>query len=361
MFNSVTHYRIASLSKSHVVVLSACASKLPCGSCWCSSSVVNFRCSMTRRFASLGAVAWLHNQCAWRVKQSQFNFLTDSLCVLSRFGSALSVFSLLVVSVCWMPFLFCFCFGSNRFYARCCFVHLELYSNCRCVPALRGQSFWDSEEYCSDVGRSLLFLGFPTQAWRSVACSWFTSPSFLLSSFNTLDVPCWEREICLVFFCSWSGHDVYAGLLFSDRPAGVLRRLCAQQPSPGVSGTEGSGRWRRRRACCLFSRCMWRSGCPQVHKSVRFTSQGFHVQANYCLTRLWLEWLGGFSDLPSACLPCAGPRYDAARWTGCETQPLAVAPFFLWGFRSLLRRNPNDALDARPRSATVVQEEFGRQ
>ena len=31
----------------------------------------------------------------------------------------------------------------------------------------------NSEEYCSDVGRSLLLFGFPTQAWRSVACSWF--------------------------------------------------------------------------------------------------------------------------------------------------------------------------------------------
>ena len=77
-------------------------------------------------------------------------------------------------------FLFCFCFGSNRFYARRCFVHLEMYSHCRCVPALKGQSFWDSEEFCSDGGRSLLLVGFPTQAWRSVACSWFTSPSFLL-------------------------------------------------------------------------------------------------------------------------------------------------------------------------------------
>ena len=68
----------------------ACASKPPCGSCWCSSSVVNFRCSVTRRFASAGAqaVTWLQSQCAWRVKHSQCNGLTDSLCVLSRFGSA---------------------------------------------------------------------------------------------------------------------------------------------------------------------------------------------------------------------------------------------------------------------------------
>ena len=143
-----------------------------------------------------------------------------------------------------------------------------------------------------------------------------SSPSFLLSSHDTSDVPCqvsrWEREICL-FCCSWSGHDVYAGQVCGDRPAGVLRRPRAQQPSLGVSSTEGSGRWRRRRVCCLFSRCMWRSGQCQVHNSVpslcdvRFTSQGFHVQVNSCLARLWLEWLGGFSDLPSACLPCAGP------------------------------------------------------
>ena len=111
------------------------------GSCRCSSSVVNFRCSVTRRFTSLGAqaVTWLHSQCAWRVKHSWVHFLTDSLCVLSRFGSARSLFSFLVVSVCWMPFLFCFCFGSNGFYARRCFVHLEMYSHCRWVPALRGQ------------------------------------------------------------------------------------------------------------------------------------------------------------------------------------------------------------------------------
>ena len=125
----------------------ACASKPPCGSCRCSSSVVNFRCSVTRRFA-LGAqaVTWLHNQCAWRVKHSWVHFLTDSLCVLSRFGSAFSLFSLLVVSVCWMPFLFCFCFGSNRFCARHCFVHLKMYSHCRCVCALGGQSFWDEQD-----------------------------------------------------------------------------------------------------------------------------------------------------------------------------------------------------------------------
>ena len=173
----------------------------------------------------------------------------------------------------------CFCFGSNGFYARRCFV-LEMYSHCRCVPALRGQSFWDSEEYCSDVGRSLGLLEFPTQAWRSVACSWFSSPSFLLSSLNTSNAPCqhphWEREICLVFFCSWSGHDVFAGQVFGDRPSRVLRRPRAKQPSLGASGTEGSRRWRR--VCCLFSRCMWRSGNRQVHNSVpslcdvRFTS-----------------------------------------------------------------------------------------
>ena len=104
----------------------------------------------------------------------------------------------------------------------------------------------------------------------------------------------------------------------------------------------------------------------QVHNSVpslcdvRFNSIGFHVQVNSCLARLWVEWLGGFSDLPSTCLLCAGPRYDAARWTGCEMQSSRSRSVF-FGFRSLLRRNPNDALDARPRSATVVQEEFGRQ
>ena len=298
----------------------AYASKPPCGSCRCSSSVVNFRCSVTRRFASLGpwAVTWLHNQCARCVKHSWVHFLTDSLCVLSRFSSAFSLFSLLVVSVCWMPFLFCFCFGSNRFYARRCFVHLEMYCHCRCVPALRGRSFWDVQN-----------------ARR-------TSPSFLLASLDTSDVPCqvscWERGICLVFFCSWSGHDVYAGQVFGDRPAGVLRRPCAKQPSLGASRTEGSGRWRRRRVSCLFSRCMWRSGQRQVHNAVpslcdvRFTSLGFYVQLNSCLARLWVEWLGGFSDLPSTCLPCAGPRYDAARWTGCETQPLAVAPFLFLVF-----------------------------
>ena len=126
----------------------ACASKPPGGSCRCSSSVVNFRCSVTRRFASLGAqaVTWLHNQCAWRVKHLWVHFLTDSLCVLSRFGLALSLFSLLVVSVCWMPFLFCFFFGSNRFYARRCVVQLDMHSHCRCVPALRGQSFWDVQD-----------------------------------------------------------------------------------------------------------------------------------------------------------------------------------------------------------------------
>ena len=31
---------------------------------------------------------WLHNQCAWRVKHPWVHFLTDSLCVLSHFGSA---------------------------------------------------------------------------------------------------------------------------------------------------------------------------------------------------------------------------------------------------------------------------------
>ena len=74
----------------------ACASKPPRGSCRSSSSVVNFRCSMTRRFASPGAhaVTWLHNQCAWRVKHSWVHFLTDSLCVLCRFGSTLSLFHL---------------------------------------------------------------------------------------------------------------------------------------------------------------------------------------------------------------------------------------------------------------------------
>ena len=41
--------------------------------------------------------------------------------------------------------------------------------------------------------------------------------------------------------------------------------------------------------------------------------------------------MDGFSGLRAACLPCAGPRYDAAWWAGCETQPLAVAPFFFFG------------------------------
>ena len=115
----------------------------------------------------------------------------------------------------------------------------------------------------------------------------------------------------------------------------MLRRPCAKQPSLGVLGTEGSGRWRRRRVSCLFSQCLWRSGQRHIHNSVpslcdvRFTSLGFLVEVNSCLARLWLEWLGGFSHLPSACLPC-GVR-GTTRWTGCETQPLAVAPFFFLG------------------------------
>ena len=69
-----------------------------------------------------------------------------SLCVLSRFGSALSLFSLLVV-FCVLDAVFVFfSFGSNGFYARRCFVHLEMYSHCRWVPAMRGQSFCDVQD-----------------------------------------------------------------------------------------------------------------------------------------------------------------------------------------------------------------------
>ena len=298
---------------------------------------------MTRRFAYLGAqaVAWLHNQCVWRVKQSQCNFLTDSLCVFSRFGSALSVFSLLVVSVCWMPFLFCFCFGSNRFYTRRCFVHLEMYSHCRCVPALRGQysgtpkhtavmlvALCCSSGFPLRRGEALRVLGLPHRrsCFLHLTHRMFTD-RFLAGS---------ERSVSS---SSAAGVDTTSTQSrFSEivKPACCDVHVC-EKAFPRCLRHRREWRWRRRRACCLFSRCMWRSGQRQVHKSVpslcdvRFTSQGFHVQANSCLTRLWLEWLGGFSDLPSACLPCAGPRYDAARWTGGETQPRAVAPFFFGG------------------------------
>ena len=42
----------------------------------------------------------------------------------------------------------------------------------RTIPLGRTRCEENSEEYRSDVGRSLLLFGFPTQTWRSVACSW---------------------------------------------------------------------------------------------------------------------------------------------------------------------------------------------
>ena len=240
----------------------ACASKPPFGSCRSSSSVVNFRCSVTRRFASLGAQACHVAPQSMRVACETLVTFALSPYVLSRFGSALSLFSLLVVSVCRMPFLFCFFFGSNRFYTRRCFVYLEMYSHCRCVPALRGQSLWDVRDARRTPKNAAVMLvalcfssGFPLRRGEALRVLGLPHRRSCFSSLDTSDVlcqvSCWEREICPVFFCSWSGHDVCAGQVFGDRPAGVLRRPRAKQPSLGVSGTEGSGRWGRRH--CLLS------------------------------------------------------------------------------------------------------------
>ena len=200
--------------------------------------------------------------------------------------SALFIFTSGCFCVLDAVFVF-FCFGSSRFYARRCFVHLDMHSHCRCVPALRGRSFWDVQDARrtpKNTAVMLVALCCSSVAHTGVEkrCVFLVSSrSFVLSSLNTSGVPCHvsrsEREVYLVFFCSWSGHDVCAGQVFGDRPAGVLRRPRAKQPSLGVSVTEGSRRWRRH-VCCLFSWCMWRSGQRQVHNSVsslcdvRFTS-----------------------------------------------------------------------------------------
>ena len=147
-----------------------------------------------------------------------------------------------------MPFLFCFCFVSNRFYARRCVVHLEMFSHCPCVPALRGQSIWDVQDARrtpKNTGVMLVALccssGFPLRRGEALRVLGLPHGRSCLLHLTHRMFRCHVfslGEICLVFFCSWSGHDVCAGQVFGDRPAGVLRRPRAKQPSLGASGTE---------------------------------------------------------------------------------------------------------------------------
>ena len=97
-------------------------------------------------------------------------------------------------------------------------------SHCRSVLALRGQSFWDVQDARRTPKNTAVMLvalccssGFPLKRGEALRVLGFVSV-VLASALTTSDVPCqvscWEREICPVFFCSWSGHDVFAGLLF---------------------------------------------------------------------------------------------------------------------------------------------------
>ena len=140
-----------------------------------------------------------------------------------------------------MPFLFCFCFGSNRFYGRRCFVHLDMYSHCRCVPALSGQSLWDVQDASRTPKNTAVML-------VALCCS-SDFPLRRGEALRVLGLP--HRRFCFLHlthrmfrakFLAGSERSVSsaaagvdttsaAGQVFGDRPAGVLRRPCAKSPS----------------------------------------------------------------------------------------------------------------------------------
>ena len=135
-------------------------------------------------------------------------------------------------------------FGSCGICARRCFVSFEVYCDCQCVPTLRGQPFKEIHDAGRTPKSTAVILtalwgssGFPPR--HEQACKFLvSSPSFLFSSLKPSEFPCqpsrWEREFCLCFSCRWSGRDVFAGQVFGDRQARVLRRPCLRDRPPKV-------------------------------------------------------------------------------------------------------------------------------
>ena len=254
----------------------ACASKPPCGSCRCSSSVVDFRCSMTRRVASQGAqaVTWFHNQCASRLKHSWVNFLTASLCVplalvqrclIFTFGCFCALEAVFVLFLFWLVWIL----RSSLF---------RLYSHCRCVPALRGQPFTEVQDAIRTPKNTAVMLiafwrssGFPLrqeQACKFLVCS----PSFLLSSVPTSSLGGKDLSVLLLQL-EFTGR-LRRLNFWRSSSSRVATSICTKQPS---LGTSGAGRVDdcSRRVCCSFSRRTWRGVSREVQNGVAFVCDGY--------------------------------------------------------------------------------------
>ena len=224
---------------------------------------------MTRRFASLGAqaVTWLHN----------YRGACETLMVLFRFWFVWilrsSLFRRHLRSV-------------QRLSKRACPRRTILHGSTRCEES--------SEEYRSDLDRSLGFLGFLGQAWRSVASSWFRYPRSCFFtrrvgiSVSTFFLGAGDLSLLLLQL-EWTTTSSQARVSEIVKLA-ECDVAYGRYNSLGPSGAKGSGRWQRRRVC-PFSGRTWQGGWREVHNCVpsvcdaRFTSLGFCVSKRTLIQR----------------------------------------------------------------------------
>ena len=125
----------------------------------------------------------------------------------------------------------------------------RLYSHCRCVPALRGQSFTEVQDARRTPKNTAVMLiapgllGFPAQAWRSVASSWFRHRRVCFFTRRVgVSVPTFSlgaRDLSLLpLQLEWTRR--LRSLVFGDRQARGVRRPFVRNSPLGVSGARGS-------------------------------------------------------------------------------------------------------------------------
>ena len=288
------------------------------------------------------------------MKCSRFNFLTDSLCVPLALTQRCLIFTpgcFCALEAVFVLFLFWFVW-IQRSSLFCLLRNVQSLSTCACPQRtiLHGSTRCEenSEEYRSHLDRSLRFLGFPGQArtrlqvlgFVTVVLAFFTQaiglsvPTFTLGardlSVLLLHLEFTRRPRRLGFWRSSSSR--------------IALSVFARQPSLGTSGAGGVD------ASVVHFR-----GAPGVVFRVRFTI----VLPLYVMVTLHLlVWMskGTIVDL--------GVR---RKWTDFQVFERLVFLVRVRGstlhgrlvvrrspsqslrfFSALLRRNPSDALDARP-------------
>ena len=141
----------------------------------------------------------------------------------------------------------------------------------------------NSGEHCSDVHRFLALLGFPTEAWRSVAGSWFRHRRSCFRSYRANLPAGSESSVCVSLAAGVHTTSTQDGFLEIVKLACCVVRVC-ETAFPWYLWRRRSRRLQCRRVCCSLSRRTWLGVSREVHHcvasvcDVRVASLGLDVQ-----------------------------------------------------------------------------------